>query len=238
MIANFPDKTSLFNGAYDVIWPDENLEVLTEELGMPYNKVFTGQVLHIANLELEVLLTFSDHHPRRIDNSNDSETVIMMKIHHKDAPDVVNKFLSLGDSMVYTSRFLCAMYGEYLECDALTLAHHGNIGSEIAIYKIAAPTAIFYPHHNGGYNQYIDYSKRYEWPYSVSNYVVRELESLKYMYVAGVLDAENSEAITLPCAADGTLNYEGIYNVVTGLDVPYEEDSLKATTTPAIRIPQ
>lgn len=237
MIANFPDKTSLFNGAYDVIWPDENLEVLTEELGMPYNKVFAGQVLHIANLELEVLMTFSDHHPRRIDNANDSETVIMMKIHHKDAPDVVNKFLSLGDSMVYTSRFLCAMYGEYLECDALTLAHHGNIGSEIAIYKIAAPTAIFYPHHNGGYNQYIDETKKNEWPYSVSNYVVRELESLRYMYVAGVIGAENSETITLPCAADGTFNYEGIYNVVTGLDVPYEEGSLKATTTPAIKIP-
>ena len=161
----------------------------------------------------------------------------MMKIHHKDAPDVVNKFLSLGDSMVYTSRFLCAMYGEYLECDALTLAHHGNIGSEIAIYKVAQPTAIFSPHHNGGYNQYIDESKKDEWPYSVSNYVVRELESLRYMYVAGVLNAENSEAITLPCNADGTLNYEGIYNVVTGLSVPYEEGSLKATTTPAIRIP-
>jgi len=238
MIANYPDISSVYNGAYDVIWSDENLKsVYIEELGMEYNKVFAGQVLHIANVELEVIMTFSDHHPRPIDNANDTNTVIKFYIHHKDAPETTNTLLILGDGMLYSSRFLCAMYGSYLESDIVELSHHGNIGSDMAIYEISQPTAILYPHHAGGYNSYIDPAKANEWPYNVSDYVVRKLTSLKYLYVAGIIGVENCEAITIPCAADGSLDYENIYNVVTGLDVPYEEDSLYATTTPAIRIP-
>ena len=234
MIANYPDISSVYNGAYDVIWSDENLKsVYIEELDMEYNKVFAGQVLHIANVELEVLMTFSDHHPVPIENANDTNTVIKFYIHHKDAPETTNTLLILGDGMLYSSRFLCAMYGSYLESDIVELSHHGNIGSDMAMYEISQPTAILYPNATGAYNDYINPSKANQWPHSVSNYVVRELTSLKYVYVQGL-----EEAITIPCAADGSLDYENIYNVVTGEKIPYEENSLFATTTPAIRIPE
>ena len=108
----------------------------------------------------------------------------------------------------------------------------------MAIYEVAQPTAIFYPHTAAGYNGYANASMANQWPHSVTNYVIRELKSLRYLYVAGIAGVANTEAITIPCAADGSLDYENIYNVVTGLDVNYEENRLFAVSTPAIRIPE
>jgi hypothetical protein len=104
------------------------------------------------------------------------------------------------------------MYGDHLECDTLTVAHHGNIGSEIALYKLAEPTAVWYPNHGANYNNYTNSSRRNEWPYNVSYYLVNKLESLKYVYVAGMLESEGNEAITLTTAADGSFDYAITFN--------------------------
>ncbi len=236
LIGNFPDKSSLLNGAYDVLWANDNLSYLTDDLDLDYNKVFAGQTLHFANLEMEVLMTFSDHAPRAIDNANDTNTVIKFIIHHKDAPDVTNTMLVLGDSMLYSSRHLCAMYGDYLKSDTVQLAHHGNVGCDQAVYTLSQPTAIWYPHHSGGYNSYVDASKASIWPYSVTDYVARKLDSVKYIYVAGIPGRAGTEALTLPCNADGTLNYEGIYNPITGNAVEYNDRTITVGITPALKL--
>lgn len=235
LYGNFPEKTVLNGVASDTVWASNNLAYL-EGLGMRYQRVWTGQVIYFANVKLEVLMTYADHAPRRIDNSNDSNTMTRITFQY-DKPQSVEKttMLILGDACVYQSRFLCAMYGSALQSDMVQFAHHGNIGCEIALYKLASPTVIWYTHSSAGYNNYVS-SSNSTWTGSVTDYVVNKLESVKYIYVSGCKGVSGTEALTLHFKADGKLDYGNIYNPITGVKYTYITDSVYASPSPAIQL--
>ena len=116
-------------------------------------RVQTGQRIYLANLEIEVLMTYEDHAPFNIIHSNDFNTVTRFTIRNKDKETgkltQAAQVLYLGDSQRHTSRFLCEMYGDYLQTEIVQLAHHGNIGCERVLYETIAPRAVLVANDSG-----------------------------------------------------------------------------------------
>ena len=196
--------------------------------GFRFIKLHTGQKMYLANLEIETLMTFNDHAPFIIDNSNDTNTVCRFSISHKTVAGALTWLLP-GDSCIYQSRYLCAMYGDYLRSDIMQMAHHGNIGCEIALYETVDPTLLFFSHH---LSQYFTYTraanKNRPWPYNVDYYVAHKLASVKYIITGGYT---NFNAVTVNIKANGTLDFDNVYNPTTGSKIACSSNS--ETSMPA-----
>ena len=220
LIGNFPEETAIYavSGSTLFMGNSQTIPAMQALLpdGFTYVKVHTGQRFTLANVTLEVLMTFEDHYPRRICNSNDTCTIVRMEIANSTVPSAEPvSMIFLADAFRFQSRFLCAMYGTYLQSDIVQLAHHGNIGCEKAIYTAIAPTVVYFPNAYAAYSTYTSESNRNKaWNYAVDYYVVHELQSVRYIYVA------NARCVTLPFGVNGP-RYDAIYNTVTGESLPY-----------------
>ena len=169
--------------------------------------------VYFANLKMEILMTYEDHAPYRITNSNDTNTVTKWTIRSANKDTI---WTMLGDSCIYQSRWLCAMWGgryntstklydnSYLKADMLQLAHHGNIGCEIALYKSIQPEIVFFPHQSGSYNSYTQDSGT-NWADVVDRFVINELSTVKYIVVSGMNSTSSSytDSVTVSFTADG-----------------------------------
>ena len=79
LIGNFPDRTAVYSVGGDTTQMGTmsyiaGMQAMVQG-GFQLVKVYTGQKLYLANLEIETLMTFNDHAPFIIDNSNDTNTV-------------------------------------------------------------------------------------------------------------------------------------------------------------------
>ena len=212
MLGNFPDEMSIFAVSGSSLQMGKASTIATMQGYVPdgfrYIKVHTGQKLYFANAELEILMTFEDHNPRRICNSNDTCTIVRFTFANKDATvgTLPTTAIFLADAFRFQSRYLCAMYGTYLRSDIVQLAHHGNIGCEKAVYEAIAATAVFFPHAYSSFSNYTA-GKSSTWNFKVDHFVVKEQESVHYVYVAEAL------CLTLALTPNGP-DYEGIYDIV------------------------
>ena len=150
--------------------------------GTNYIRTHAGQVLHFANVTLEVLMTPEDYNPMRISNTNDTNTIINFKISSKDDQQNEVNFLSTGDSCIYQGRYLCVSFGEYLESDMASMAHHGNIGTETSFYQMVKAKYIWYPNSVSSFKSYTTGSSA--WPINVSSALIK-MDCLKYVYISG-----------------------------------------------------
>lgn len=231
IIGNFPEASAAYNSGGDAIWLGENTSYVTNTLGMKYVKLYTGQTIYLANLKIDTLMTFLDHAPHRIDNANDTNAITRFTF--TNSPQNTN-LLMLGDACVYQSRYLCAMYGDYLKSDMVEFAHHGNIGCEIALYKLAAPTVIWYPNNSAGFSNYYNPSKT-SWPQNVTNYIMTSLDSLQYLYISGIDNIPSTNALSLQFKSDGTLDFD-VFNPLTGEKFTYQTSGVRMKTTPAYKL--
>ncbi|MBE6630082.1 MAG: MBL fold metallo-hydrolase [Ruminococcaceae bacterium] len=219
LIGNFPEMSTIYPVGSDTVWMGQNVSTLrgyfTSANLTPFTfvKVYTGMTLYFANLKMEILMTYGDHAPYRINNSNDTNTVTKWTI-RSDNKDTT--WMVLGDSCVYQSRWLCAMWGGssyntstklydggYLQADMVQLAHHGNIGCEIALYKTIRPAIVWFPHNSGAYDNYVNGSNTTSWPYNVDRFVCRELSTVKFIIVSGNNNANSTDTVTMSFTASG-----------------------------------
>ena len=241
MIGNFPHVSTMYPVAGDTVVMGNGripeLQKIFTNASLPtfkYVKVHTGTTLHFANLKMEVLMTTEDHAPFRITNSNDTNTVTKWTISSTDAtsgsiaPSTISSDKSkttwtlLGDSCIYASRWLCAMWGGktynastdhydggYIKSDMVQLAHHGNIGCEVALYKTIQASIVWFPHNAGAYNSYTQNGNN-GWTGTVDNYGVNNSD-VKYVVVAGSwlsnsangYGAKSTDSITVDFNANG-----------------------------------
>ena len=145
-----------------------SMQTVLNWTGAKFIKAHTGQKFYFANVELEILMTFEDHLPVSITNSNDTNTIIRFNISTTnysngaqnagtaDANRVLytKSFLSLGDSHINAGRYLVAMYGEYLKSDMVSLAHHGNKSVEPLLYEYIKAEVVFVPNLESVYARY------------------------------------------------------------------------------------
>ncbi len=112
-------------------------------------KVHTGQVFYVRNVEIEVLYTHEDLYPIRSDFFNDGSTVFRTTIYSTDGRgNRLNEGVStmwLGDMYMRGSKCMRMMYGNYLQSDAVQVAHHGFQGCEWPLYQLIAPECVLWP---------------------------------------------------------------------------------------------
>ena len=174
----------------------------------------TGQKLYLANLEIEVLMTYEDHAPFDIINSNDTNTVTRFKIHNQDALNgVTAEMLYLGDSWRHSSRILCEMYGDYLQTEIVQLAHHGNIGCERILYKTINAKAVYFSHDGDSFQSYMYWSNL--------STAAKAAAKNAFCYAADIWAVQNAEYTwSAPYGTYNVLeflparpNYEGMYEL-------------------------
>lgn len=224
LIGNFPEISTIYPVSGESLGMSDGTMIAQMQAylqgGFQYVKVHAGQKLYLANLTMEILMTYEEHNPRRICNSNDTCTVVRMSFKNSDAAQNAAPVtvMFLADAFRFQSRFLCAMYGEYLQSDIVQVAHHGNIGCEKPVYDAISPTVVFFPN---AYKQYYSYTEtnNNQWNYQVDRYVVKKLESVSYIYVA------EQVCLTLTLGKNGP-DYNGIYDAVSRAPIAYNEKSI------------
>ncbi len=221
LLGNFPAETSIYSvkGSTLEMSKATTLQLLKDRVigGFEYVKVHTGQKFYLANLEIEIMMTYEDHLPRRIDNSNDTCTITRMTFKNSEAASSEKPITAvfLADAFRFQSRFLCAMYGSYLESDIVQLAHHGNIGCEQAVYDAIQPRVVLFPHTTDTFLKYTAGTSS-TWNYKVDYYVVHKLSTVDYVYVAQV-----GTYLTLTLSPTGP-DFDGIYDAITGDAIVYD----------------
>ncbi|MBQ9777585.1 MAG: hypothetical protein IJW22_01545, partial [Clostridia bacterium] len=157
------------------------------------------------------LLTHEDMNPHNIVTFNDSSTVMRLTINVTGGQPVT--LLSTGDAYRYNGRWLCAMYGNALRSDMVTMAHHGGPAVEEQFYTYVAPTVLWWPHNTNSVHSF--YLKSDNWYCKVDQHAF-ELPSVKYVYCSG--DGHNT---TLYLRADGPA-YNDLYNAGFGTSLDYD----------------
>ena len=244
VIANIPSTSALMRENSTTTLGLENnkkIYALQNQIGnFQYLKVHTGQRIYLANLMIEVLMTFEDHLPNRILNTNDA--CVVTRFHFKSSGAAKNSLVTslsgdavtvmfLGDSWRPSSRYLCAMYGEYLKSDISQIAHHGNIGCEQELYALIAPTGVLFSNDKSSFKDYCwgtTYSSNPEKKnaYAVDKYVVRgvtmnghTLTSVRYIWAA-----VSGTYTTLRFTTSG-VQYESAFDLMKGTTLSYVDVS-------------
>ena len=233
MIGNFPAVNILYPTEVDLSDKTINIATMGREKylselqgfidgGFKYIKVHTGQKLYIANVAIEILATYEDQNPQCIKVENDTSTVFRMFISNSDAPDMdPTSILFLGDAERYESRYLCAMYGSYLESDMVQVAHHGWNGCEWQLYETVQPTVVLFPQRREHLINMLNPSiKDDNWYFYANYYVTHEIEKVKY-----ILGSEESYRTTLIFTPNGP-DYDNLYDAKSGEKIQYDGQML------------
>jgi hypothetical protein len=188
-------------------------------------KVHTGQKLYFANLEIEVLTTWEDLNPRVTYTGNDTNTVLRFTLSNKNAPNAAPVTqIWTGDANRWQSRWMCAMWGDYLKADMVSVAHHGNLGLEIEFYDLVSPTAVWWPHNaSAAWNYLKGDAKTQRWCFQVDQHLIYNIPSVKYMYTAGGNNSERPMEgcfTTLWLRANGP-DYDNLQDAMTWEPIPY-----------------
>ena len=197
------------------------IEEMLTTVSTPFKfiKAHSGQKYYFANVEMEVLMTYDDHNPNPVVNTNDTNTIVRFSCSSKDAPSAdPYTMVWLGDANQRQSRYLCAMYGDYLESDLVQLAHHGNVGSESDLYDTIKAAVVLFPNSVEAYRSYTSpANKNGTYCYGVDYRIVYENPHTEYVIVSGP-DFHTTFSI---------VNGEPVYEFVcarTGVSVPVTTD--------------
>ena len=225
MIANVPAEHSAWpvHGEANCMDP-ERIASMQRMIpgGFTYIKVHTGQKFYLANLEIEVLATWEDLNPWVINDGNETNTVLRFTMSNKDGGTPVTQ-LWTGDAQRWLSRYLCAMYGSYLESDMVSVGHHGNVGCEIDLYDTVKATTVWWPHNAKAVRNYLKPTNvNVGFQYEVDQYLCNNISSVRYIFASGQIDgvAGQNNYTTLKFTVNGP-DYDNIYDLMTGEKLEY-----------------
>ncbi len=211
VMGNYPAGITVYNGAGTDMVLSNSINEMAMAYGFEYIKIHTGQRYYFANLEIEVLCTQEDLNPMRISLFNDVSSTVRFTMKATDAqgnpvndPAATTTSIWTGDAFIYSSRFMSGMYGTYLKSDMVQVAHHGNIGCEKPFYGFIEPTVVWFPNTYTAYRSYTG-GWRSDWQSQVDYYLVKEIGSVKYVYVS------DSRNVALKLTASGP-DYANIFN--------------------------
>ena len=228
MIASIPGEHSAWPvGVLASYVSPERIAAMQKTIrgGFEYIKVHTGQRLYFANLEIEILATWEDLNPWVINDGNETNTVMRFTLSNQDAPATKVTQLWTGDAQRWLSRYLCAMYGSYLESDMVSVGHHGNVGCEIDLYDTVKPTTIWWPHNASAAANYLNpKNKEKGFQFEVDQYFANSIPSVKYIFTSGEKATGDDYFTTLVFTKNGP-DYDNIFDLITGEKLSYTDIS-------------
>ena len=131
---------------------------------------------------------------------------------NKDNPGEVVTQMWTGDANRRQSRFMCAMYGEYLKSDMVSIAHHGNVGLEIEFYDMVQAETVWWPHSAKAAHNYMNTEKlKNGWQYQVDQHIAHEMSCVKYIFISGDKASTDAYYITLELTPNGPA-YDSIFD--------------------------
>jgi hypothetical protein len=141
ILANFPAHHNLYikergenTNFYSSWWP----KILANFSSAKEWKIHTGQVIEIADVRIEVLLTHEDVYPATL-YPNDSSTVTMMYLNGQKI------FFSSDIEYEYPCKLLHDMYGSYLKSEYYQASHHGWNSEALYFYDDVDAKNILWP---------------------------------------------------------------------------------------------
>ena len=151
-----------------------NTYTAAKVLGASLRKVHVGQVYYFADMKLEVLYTLESYAPKTCNAMNTTSLIMKMTI-----GDTV--YMSTGDATGPAFDICNKMYGDYMQCDIIQVAHHGyttwgNDTATAKAYGYMNAATVLWPQGLTAYPNYKDKSYNAAL-FKVSNY--------KEVYVAG-----------------------------------------------------
>ena len=234
ILGNFPSVTAAYRSAgTDVM--DMGREGQFERYqkyvpgGFKFIKVHAGQKFYLANIEIEILTTYEDLNPARISTGNDTNTVTRFTMRNTNEQGErvgdPTTIVWLGDANALQSRYLCTMFGDYLESDMVQLAHHGNTGCEKDLYTLVNAKVLWFP---------VDYWRVELFAFEQKYPTLREinlhaltLPRMQYVFASGNDNAiSNDYNLCLPFSAvTGMPDYDAIFEALTGEPLAYDNIS-------------
>ena len=217
IIGNYPSSSSIYPSLNDDIMSMQatvNSIKTNTTTQTTFIKAHTGQKFYFANLEMQIMMTYDDLNPQRQHNQNDTSTTIRFSLTSQDAPAAKPiTMMWLGDANKQQSRWMCGMYGNYLKCDTVQIAHHGNIGCETDLYQYINAEVVFFAHNLQGFGHYMSAGSK---PALVDQYAVYGNPNTKYAFIADC-------AHTTLTIKNGAFDFDHIYNLLTGDPIAYGE---------------
>lgn len=233
LVGNFPGEVACNNVAESDMTMLNNMEQYRRSFSTPFNflKVHSGQRFWLANVELEVLFTHEDHYPQSIMAFNDTSTVIRFHVFNTNGNQVTpdskeTSFTFTGDLYRYGGRWLCAMYGDYLHSDMISLAHHGGLAVESFFYQKVAATSLWVPNNTSGFNSWLI---RNDWT-GKSNKTAITHPTVKYAIFADYKSDSKYKNVTIDIKADGA-DYLNAYNAGGSGQITFANISKQGTVS-------
>lgn len=120
---------------------------VAKSLGADVQYVHVGQVFYIADVKLDILYTIESFAPKLCNAFNTSSLTIKFTFDSGDT------FLMTGDTTGNGMQIAAKMFGNYMQCELLQIAHHGytthgNDSGMIQAYKLVDPTTLLWPQGN------------------------------------------------------------------------------------------
>ncbi len=113
----------------------KTLDKLTD---IPKYKLRSGDSFKIRNLTIDVLCTHEDVFFEKIQDFNDSSSVVMVTAEN-------TRIFIPGDASGLESEVLERRFGEDLSCDIVQIAHHGHFGISENAYKLLNAKVVVFP---------------------------------------------------------------------------------------------
>ena len=219
ILGNYPSATEVqYESNDDVAMMSGLIDEFcgTNEGDIKFVKVHTGHQYHLANVQLEALVTHEDVNPLRIDTSNDTCTVFRFSIKNTAAPAKdPTTIIFTGDANRHQSRFMCATFGDHLQSDMVQVAHHGAVGCESDFYDTVAPTVLWWPVAYSAFESQANIANKGKTGTAGVDYkLIYETPSVKYIYVS------DTYCTTLILGVNGP-EYMDIYDARTGYSIDY-----------------
>lgn len=180
VITNFPHSyTYLDSGT------NENSAPLSaaRNTGCKVIKAHTGQKFFIRNAVVEILYSLDSYLPQTLSIFNNSSLVFTVEAEGE-------RILFMGDASDEAAKILTDMYGDYMKCDILQLAHHGlrnghgvNMPNTTALYGIVRPEIVLWP---SSWEEYLNTgNKAEEYQITAFPWNCAATEGAREVYIAG-----------------------------------------------------
>lgn len=141
VITNFPSiqDAEAFREAWNIRRTKEALHRFWK--GTHYAKAHTGDVLTIADAQVEFLYTQEDlvRQYLALPNEEFNNSSLFLRVHIAG-----QTVLLAGDTEETANGIICAMYGDALKSDLLQVCHHGGRGGTRELYRLIDPEVAFF----------------------------------------------------------------------------------------------